>query len=105
MLATIVLAVKPSLHYLIGDSEDPVAVWQKLQNQFQKRMWANKLALRHRLHSVQLKDGEFIQDHIKAMTKLFNELVTAGDAIHEEDQLVYLLASLPYSFNTLITVL
>ena len=31
-LATIVLAVEPSLLYLIGDSEDPVAVWQKLQN-------------------------------------------------------------------------
>ena len=29
-LATIVLAVDPSLLYLIGDPEDPVTVWQKL---------------------------------------------------------------------------
>ena len=29
-LATIVLAVEPSLLYLIGDPEDPVVVWQKL---------------------------------------------------------------------------
>ena len=41
-LATIVLAVELSLLYLIGDL---VAVWQKLQNQFQKKTWANKLAL------------------------------------------------------------
>ena len=33
-LATIVLAVELSLLYLIGDPEDPVTVWQKLQNQF-----------------------------------------------------------------------
>ena len=33
-LATIVLAVEPSLLYLIGDPEDPVVVWQKLQDQF-----------------------------------------------------------------------
>ena len=45
-LVTIVLAVEPSLLYLIGDPKDPVAVWQKLQNQFQKKTWANKLALR-----------------------------------------------------------
>ena len=48
-LATIVLAVEPSLLYLIGDPEDPIAVRQKLQNQFQKKTGANKLALRRRL--------------------------------------------------------
>ena len=36
-LATIVLAVEPSLLYLIGDPEDPVVVWKKLQDQFQKK--------------------------------------------------------------------
>ena len=29
-LATIVLSVEPSLLYLIGDPEDPIAVWRKL---------------------------------------------------------------------------
>ena len=32
-LATIVLAVEPSLLYLNGDPDDPVVVWKKLQNQ------------------------------------------------------------------------
>ncbi len=39
-------------------------------------------------------------DHIKSMTELFNEMAIVGDAIDEE---VYLLASLPDSFNTLVT--
>ena len=51
-LATIVLSVEPSLLYLIGDPVDPVAVWQKLADQFQKKTWANKLALRRRLYSL-----------------------------------------------------
>ncbi len=42
-LATIVLAIEPSLLYLIGDPEDPAAVWRKLSGQFQKKTWANKL--------------------------------------------------------------
>ena len=104
-LATIVLAIDPSLLYLIGDPDDPVAVWKKLQDQFQKKTWANKLALRRRLHSLQLKDGASVQDHIKSMTELFNELAIVGDAIDEEDRVVYLLASLPDSFNTLVTAL
>ena len=104
-LATIVLVVEPTLLYLLGDPEDPVAVWQKLQNQFQKKTWANKLALRRRLHSLQLKDGKSVQDHVKAMTELFNELAIVADAIEEKDQVVYLLASLPDSFNTLVTAL
>ena len=29
-LSTIVLAVEPSLLYLLGDPEDPVVVWKKL---------------------------------------------------------------------------
>ena len=99
------LAVEPSLLYLIGDPEDPVVVWQKLQDQFQKKTWANKLVLRRRLHSLRLRDGESVQEHIKTMIELFNELAIVGDAIDEEDRVVYLLASLPDSFNTLVTVL
>ena len=104
-LATIVLAVEPSLLYLIGDPEDPVAVWEKLENQFQKKSWSNKLVLRRRLHLLQLKDGELVQDHIMAMTQLFNELAIVGDAIEEEDRVAYLVANLPDSFNTFVTVL
>ena len=55
-LATIVLAVEPSLLYLLGDPEDPVAVWKRLSGQFQKKTWANKLNLRKKLFTVKLSD-------------------------------------------------
>ena len=42
-LAQIVLFIQPSLLYLLGDPEDPVVVWKKLENQYQKKTWANKL--------------------------------------------------------------
>ena len=103
--ATIVLVIEPSLLYLMGDPEDPVAIRKKLQDQFQKKTWSNKLALRWRLHSLTLRDGESVQEHIKTMTELFNELAIVGDAIEEEDRVVYLLASLPDSINTLVTAL
>ena len=39
------------------------------------------------------------------MTELFNKMAIVGDAIEEEDRVVYLLAILPDSFNTLVTAL
>ena len=104
-LASIVLSVDTSLLYLINDPTDPVVVWGKLAGQFEKKTWATRLDLRRKLHSLQLKDGESAQTHIKVMTELFDSLSVAGETVSEEDRVVYLLASLPESYNVLVTAL
>ena len=104
-LAIIVLSVEPSLLYLIGDPEDPVAVWKKLANQFQKKTWVTKLELRRKLHSLRLQEGDSVQAHVKVLTEIFDGLAVAGDAVSEEDRAVHLLASLPDSFGVLVTAL
>ncbi len=55
-LVIIVLAVEPSLLYLLGEPEDPKEVWTKLQDQFQKRTWWNKYQLQKKLYSMKLKE-------------------------------------------------
>ena len=59
-------------------------------------MWVDNLAVQRELHSTKIMDGESVQEHIKTMTKLFNELSVNGDAV-KEDKVIYLLASLPES--------
>lgn len=44
-------------------------------------------------------------DHIKEMVELFNKLAVVGAPIDNEDQVVYLLASLPEFYDTLVTAL
>ena len=66
-LATIVLAVDPSLLYLLGHPEDPAAVWKKLSGQFQKKTWANKLSLRKKLFTLNFCDSGSMREHIKKM--------------------------------------
>ena len=46
-----------------------------------------------------------MQTHIKEMTELFEALALVRDAASDEDRVVYLLASLPESFNMLVTAL
>lgn len=54
------------------------------------------------MHST-AKGGESVQQHIKAMTEVFDSLAVIGDPVDEEDRVVHLLASLSESFNMLVT--
>ena len=85
-LANIVLAVEPSLLYMLGDPKDPADVWQKLADQFEKKSWANKLALRRKLYSLRLKENESVQNHIKSMVEIFESLSVVGYVVEEEDR-------------------
>ena len=104
-LSTIVLAVDPSLLYLLGDPEDPKAVWTRLSGQFQKKTWANKFSLRRQLFTMKLTDAGCMAEYIKRMTEIFAELAVISEPISDEDKVVYLLASLPPSYDVLVTAL
>ena len=105
-LATIVLSVEPSLLYLLGpDPEDPVEVWKKLAGQFQKNTWSNKLTLRRKLCDLKLCDGQSVQKHFNALTEIFDELAIIGDPLDDESKVVHVLASLPESYDMLVTAL
>ena len=54
---------------------------------------------------MRLQDGESVQEDIRKLTELFEELAVIGDSMKEEDQVVHLLTSLPESFNVLVTAL
>ena len=102
-LASMILSVDPSLLYLIRDPDDPVVVWNKLADQFQKKTWASKLALRRKLYSLGLKDGDAVQEHVKVM--MSDSLAAVGGPVKEDDRVVCLLASLPDSYGMLVTAL
>ena len=103
-LATIVLSVDWTLLYLLGpDSENPVVLWRKLADQFQKKTFANRLVLWRKLYNLKLKDEQSIQKHVKMLTEIFDELSIIGDPIDEENQVVHLLANLPESYDMLVT--
>ena len=104
-LAVVVLSVEPSLLYLLGDPKDHQVVWTKLEEQFQRKTWSNRMQLRKRIFSLKLKEGGSVSEHVKAMNEIFEALAVIGDALTEEDRVVHLLASLPDSYNMLVTAL
>ena len=104
-LSTIVLSVSPSLLYLIGESNSPVAVWRKLVNHFQKSSWANQFALRKELYSCSMAPNSSICDHIRTITQLFDSLSAVCDNLDDKNRVMLLMSSLPSKFDVLITAL
>ena len=105
-LAIIVLSIYPFLLYLLYLMF--LLIQLQLFTQFQKKMWANKLALRQCLYLLQAKEGQIVHEHVKTLTEIFNELSVLlyfGDNIDDKDKVVYLLASLPDSYEMLVTAL
>ena len=58
------LSIDPTLLYLLDGIDDPKAAWKKLHNQYCKKTWANKLELRKKLHTLRLREGVAVQEHI-----------------------------------------
>ena len=85
--------------------QDRRSVWEKLAEQFPRKAWANKLNLQHKFFAMKLKECGSVNEHIRIMTELFNELAVIGDAVSKEDRVVHLLASLPESYDVLVTAL
>ena len=104
-LAIIVLSMEPKLLYLIGEPNDPHVVWSKLQNIFQTKSWSNKLRLKKRLYNISLQQNGNLQEHLKLLIEIFDELAVIGEPMKEEDRVICLLASLPDKFSTLVTAL
>ena len=57
------------------------------------------------LYSLKLKENEPVQKHIKSMIEIFESLSVVGYVVEEEDRVVHILASLPDSFQMLVTAL
>lgn len=99
-LTIIVLAVDPSLLYLLGDPEDHNASWRSNSS---RRYGLTSCSYAEGL-CIKAEGGESVNEHIKAMTKIFEELAAIGDAV-ANNRVIHLLASLPDSYNVLVTAL
>ena len=85
-LATLGLSLDPTLLYLLDGIDDPKVAWKKLHDQYCKKTWANKLELQKKLHSLRLREGGSVQEHIRQMTELFSGLAGMDSPLTEEDK-------------------
>ena len=105
-VALIVLSVSDELLYLITEhDEDPKAAWDALSSHFERDTLANKMYLKKRYFRSVMSNTTSVEQHLKYMKDLTNQLAAIKAPISEEDQVVTLLGSLPDSYSTIVTAL
>jgi len=72
----------------MGDPNDPEVVWvrpkwgsQPKFNQFQRKSLANRLCLRRKLNNLILSVGGCMQDHLKTLIGIYDELSVIKDIL------------------------
>ena len=103
-LGTMLLTISTNLLYLLGAPTDSKTVWQVLEEQYQKKSWANVFQKRRKLQSLKLRDGQSVQAHVKQLTEVM-ELAIIDVPVKEADRVMYLLDSLPDSMSVLVTAM
>jgi hypothetical protein len=104
--APLVMSINSDLVHLITECETPKHIWDKLKERFERNTVANKLFLKQKLFSLKMKDCDSLDDHLRRMKEITDQLAAAIKApIPEDEHIVALLLSLPRSYNTLITAL
>lgn len=87
------------------DSETAEAIWKKLEGLYMRKNLTNKLYVKKQLYGLQMKEGTNLLEHLNAYNMLNSQLVGFGVKLEEEDKAILLLASLPSSFDHLVTTI
>jgi len=85
------------------DSETAEAIWKKLEGLYMRKNLTNKLYVKKQLYGLQMKEGTNLLEHLNSYNMLNSQLVGFGVTLDEEDKAILLLASLPPSYDHLVT--
>ena len=101
--ALLVTSINSDLIYLVTECQTPKEIWNKLKLRFERDTTANKLFLKQQFFSMKMKESDSLDEHLRKMKVITDQLAAIKAPIPEDEHLVALLLSLPRSYNTLVT--
>lgn len=104
-LATICLSIKDSELVHVRTCKTSAEAWKKLGEVYETKGLARRLFLRRKFFTIQLQEGESMQEHINKVTTLAEQLEAIGATISDDDIAMTLLCSLPESYESLLVAL
>ena len=80
-------------------------MWDTLCQTFQRKAVSNKVFTLMQLYGLRMKKGTQIQDHLRKLNELADQLAAIGEEISEIHKVAILLRSVQESYSTLVTAL
>lgn len=104
-LGTIRQWVDISIFNHVSQESDPYDLWKKLEGLYERKTAHNKASLIKRLVNLKLKSGKSVSKHLSDFQDIINKLTTMKVVLDDELQALFLLSSLPDSWETLVVTI
>jgi hypothetical protein len=102
-LSTIHLCLADDVLFNIVGEDTTSGLWSKLENLYMTKSLMSKIYLKRRLHSLWMKEGTKVVDHLNTFNTLIVQLASMEVKFEDEDKAITLLCSLPESWDNLVT--
>ena len=103
--STIRLHLAESVYFTIVGEATTRSLWQKLCDTYEKKTASNKVYLMKKLYELRMKEGGSVSAHLNEFNILFAQLTSQGLVFDGEVQSIFLLCSLPSSWDTFCTAI
>ena len=90
------------VYHHVSELTSSKAIWDKLQEVYERNIAGNKTLLIRKLVNLRYKDGSDISEHLNEMKSIITQLARMKMTLDEEWQAILLLNTLPESWETLV---
>eukprot|EP00250_Pteridium_aquilinum_P021200 c25051_g1_i1 orf=1172-1807(-) len=101
--STIRLHLAESVYFTVLDCNTAHATWQKLCNTYEQNTPSNKVFLMRKLFNLRMKENGSVAHHINDFESTFAQMRTQQMNLDDELKAIFLLCSLPTSWDTFCT--
>ena len=103
--STIRLHLAESVYFTIVGEPTAKAVWDKLCANYESKSASNKVYLMKKLFDLRMKEGTNVTSHLNEFNIIFTQLISQGLEFGEEVKCIFMLCSLPPSWDTFCTAI
>ncbi|MCO5560834.1 hypothetical protein L7F22_014454 [Adiantum nelumboides] len=103
--ATICLHLGESIFFTIMDKTTAFELWDSLCSAWDDKSASNKVFLMKKLMRLSMKEGSSVSSHLNEFNALYSQLTSKGLNFDDEMKAIFLLCSLPASWDTFNTAI
>jgi hypothetical protein len=88
-------------HHITNDT-NAYEIWQKLESMYERKTATSKASVIKRLAKLEYRDGSSVIEHLNVFQCHINQLSAMKINFEDEVQALFLLSSMPDSWNTFV---